>query len=178
MKRVNFKDNLDIRKDIEPLYLSAFPIEERPPEDMFFSHALKKDNKLYGYYENGEFIGFSNLLYFNDLCYLFFLAVTSNQRNKGYGSKIIQDIISDNKNKRIVLCYDEIDNKYLDNSIRIRRRDFYYRNGFKNNNLKTREYGVYYDTCYIGKKPITFEEYLSILVHCYGDTVKKIIKKA
>ena len=178
MKAKNYKEQPRIREDIEPLYISAFPEEERPPVDMFFDNALKEDNELLGFYENDEFIGFTNVLFYKDLCYVFFLAIAPVKRKQGYGSSILKYVTETYKEKRFVLCFEEVDEKYEDNSFRIKRRDFYYRNGFKDNKLKTCEYWVRYDTVYCGDHPVTFEEYLSIMVHCYGELAKKYIKKA
>ena len=178
MKFINFKNNKSIRKDIEPLYISAFPEEERPPEDMFFTNALKEDNELFGFYKDDKFIGFANLLFYKDLCYMFFLGIISEYRNKGYGSQIIQEALKMYSGKTFVLCYEEVDDKYQDNELRKRRREFYYRNGFKDNNLKTCEYWVNYDTCYFGSHQVPFEDYLGLMVHCYGPLAKKYIKKA
>ena len=178
MKFINYKEQPKIRELIEPLYVSSFPDEERPPEEMFFSNALKKDNDIYAIYENNEFVGFTNLLFYKDLCYLFFLAVHPDFRNKGFGSKIIQEVFKMHEDKTFVLCFEEIDEKYEDNSLRIRRRDFYYRNGFKENNLKTCEYGVRYDTVYHGSHQVSFEDYLGLFIHCYGPEAKWIVKKA
>lgn len=178
MNLMNYKDHLVIRKQIEPLYVSSFPIEERPPVEMFFSFALKEDNDIYGVYDNDSFIGFTNLLFYKDLCYLFFLAVSPEFRNKGYGSQIVQEVLKKYPDKTFILCYDEVDDKYNDNELRKRRREFYLRNGFKDNNLKTCEYGVRYDTVYRGSHQVNFEDYLGIFLHCYGPGVEKIVKKA
>ena len=178
VKFINYKDNLKIRNDIEALYVSAFPEEERPPVHMFFKNALKKDNELLGLYFDNEFIGFTNLLFYKDLCYMFFLAISEEHRNKGYGSQIIQEVFKAYSDKTFVLCYEEIDDKYEDIELRKRRRDFYYRNGFKDNNLKTCEYWVRYDTCYHGPHQVSFEDYLDLMVHCYGSRAKDFIKKA
>ena len=140
MKFINYKSNQNIKKDIEPLYISGFPEEERPPVEMFFSFALKEDNDIYAVYDNNSFIGFTNLLFYKDLCYLFFLAVSPSYRNKGYGSQIIQEVFKNYPDKTFVLCFEEVDDKYSDNQLRKRRRDFYYRNGLKENILKTCEY--------------------------------------
>lgn len=174
----NYKDNPKIRKDIQGLYISAFPKVERPPVNMFFNEAKKVDNELFGVYVEDKFIGFTNLLFNNNLCYIFFLAVSPTYRNKGYGGHIIQEAFKLYPDKTFILCYEEINEKYLDNDLRIRRSKFYQRNGFKNNNLKTLEYGVYYDTVYHGPNPVSFEDYLSLMVHCYGSLAKKYIKKA
>ena len=109
---------------------------------------------------------------------MFFLAIANEYRNKGYGSLIIQEAFKKYQGKRFVLCFEEVDDKYEDNSYRIKRREFYYRNGFKDNMLKTWEYGVIYDTVYHGSSPVSFEEYLSLMVHCYGPRAKQYIKKA
>ena len=42
-----YKKNPNIRNDIEPLFLSAFPENERPPADIYFSSFKKDINKLY-----------------------------------------------------------------------------------------------------------------------------------
>ena len=178
MEFINFKENKEIRRDIEPLYISAFPEEERPPAFIFFDKCLEKGNELYGVYENNEFIGFTNVLSYKDISYIFFLAVSLDKRNQGYGSKILQSVLNLNKEMTYFLCYEEIDEKYPDNSLRIKRREFYYRNGFKDNKLKTREYGVYYDTCYQGKHLVSFDDYLELMIARYGNRAKKYIKKA
>ena len=177
MKFVNYKEDKRVRSDVEQLYISAFPEEERPPEWLFFENALKEDNELLGFYKEKSFIGFTNLLFYKDLCYMFFLAVSPDHRNKGYGSKIIQEAFKLYSDKTFILCYEEIDDKYQDNELRKRRRNFYYRNGFKDNNLKTCEYWVNYDTCYHGKHQVPFEDYLALMVHCYGNRAKQYIKK-
>ena len=138
----------------------------------------KNDNELLGFYLDNRFIGFTNLLFYKDLCYMFFLAVSPEYRNEGFGSQIIQEAFKEYPDKTYVLCYDEVDEKYSDNNLRIRRRNFYLRNGFKDNNLKTLEYGVRYDTVYHGHHQVPFEDYLGLMIHCYGPLAEKYIKKA
>lgn len=178
MQIINYKFDKSIRKDIEPLYLSAFPEEERPPVNIFFEKANNSNNELLGFYDNNQFIGFTNLLFYQDICYIFFLAVSPSKRNKGYGSNILTYIKQKYTNYVLLLCYDEVDPKYSDNSTRIRRRDFYYRNGFKNNKIKTCEYFVRYDTCYIGNHQVSFNDYLNIYISNFGDYAKDFVKEA
>lgn len=70
---VNYKDNQNIRKDIEPLYVSAFPEDERPPVDMYFDTVELENDDLLGFYEDDKFIGFANIITYKDIAYLFFL---------------------------------------------------------------------------------------------------------
>ena len=177
MEILNFKNNRSIRKDIEPLYVSAFPEDERPPVGMFFKTVLLDNDDLLGFYDNNEFIGFANIITYKDICYLFFLAVIEEKRNQGCGSKILQLLKELYKDKVLTLCYEEIDDKYPDIDLRIRRKNFYYRNGFKDNEMKTCEYGVNYETCYIGSHKVSFEDYLGLYKSVFGKRVNKIIKE-
>ena len=176
MKFVNYKDDKRIKRDVKKLYVSAFPIEERPPVHIFFKAAKKENNDLYAIYDD-DFVGFTDLLIYGNLCYVFFLAVSEEKRNQGYGSKILSGIKELMEDKTIVLCYEEIDEKYPDIELRKRRKKFYYRNGFKDNELKVNEYGVTYDTCYIGKEKVTFEDYIKIYHSVFGERVYDMIKE-
>ena len=93
MQKVYLKQNPNIKDDIANLYLSAFPEDERPPLSWFFKmiHFYKK-NEVVGYYDNNEFIGFVYLVFYRNIVYTAFLAVTEAKRNQGYGTKILNDI--------------------------------------------------------------------------------------
>ena len=177
MKFINYKDDKNMRKDVEPLYVSAFPEDERPPVGMFFDTVTLDNDDLLGFYDNNQFIGFANLITYKDICYLFFLAVHKDYRNKGYGSKILQILKELYKDKVLTLCYEEIDDKYPDIELRKRRKNFYYRNGFIDNEMKTCEYGVNYETCYIGAHKVSFDDYLGLYKSVFGDRVKSIIRE-
>ena len=177
MTSKNYLENHSIRKDIEPLYISAFPEEERPPVEMFFRCANQDNFKIIGFYEGEHFIGFTTLIYYKDLCYVFFLAVTPNKRGLGYGSKILSEIKNSNPDKVVFLCFEEVDKKYLDYDNRVKRREFYIHNGFKDNNLKTEEYYVNYDVYYYGNHKVEFDDYLALYISVFGDRVKEIVKK-
>ena len=177
MNYINYKDNSSVRKDIEPLYVSAFPENERPPVDMFFETVLIDNDDLLGFYDNNEFIGFTNLITYKDICYLFFFAVKEDKRNQGYGTKILEIIKELYKDKVLTLCYEEIDDKYPDIELRKRRKNFYYRNGFIDNKMKTCEYGVNYESCYIGAHKVSFKDYLGLYRSVFGERVKSIIKE-
>ena len=177
MESLNYKDHKEIKKDIQKLYMEAFPIDERPPVFIFFRNALKENQNLYGYYENNEFIGFASLTLYKDIVYIFFLAVSPSKRNKGYGSKILTKIKEENKDKVLLLCYEEVSDKYKDNDKRIKRREFYLRNGFKDNGFKTDEFGVVFTTAYLGSHNVSYEEYVEIFVYGFGEFAREYIKK-
>lgn len=175
---VRYKLNPHIKKDISDLLIEAFPESERPPVDIFFGNVNRnKENELYGYYERDKFIGFSYLTLYKDICYLFFLAVKKEERNKGFGTKILDLIKKEHKDKVILLCNEEVDDKYLDNDLRIKRRDFYIKNGFVYNGYKTNEFGVIFETRYFGNHPVPFEDYSEIYVLGFSEYARKYLKK-
>ena len=175
MEVFEYKKHLYIRKDIEPLYLSAFPINERPPADYYFSSFNNRKNILYGFYEKETFVGFVSISLYKDICYIFFLAVSASIRNKGYGSKILSILKEMYKDYVLLLCYEEVDEKYNDYENRKRREEFYMKNGFKKNPLKTNEFGVIFQTAYIGNHIVAFEEYKKIFASGFGEKAVKFL---
>ena len=65
------------------------------------------------------------------VAYIMYLAVNDKLYSKGYGSHILQDIITTNKDKSIVLDIEPIDEKCNNQEQRKKRYKFYLKNGFK-----------------------------------------------
>ena len=178
LEKREYLGELDIRNDVSSLLESAFPIEERPPTEYFFKSLERKENKLFAYYLNNTFIGFTYLCFYQDVCYIFFLAVSENYRHQGYGGQIIEDIKASYPEHVILLCFEEIDPKYDNYVERLQRKNFYYSHGFQDNKLKTNEFGVIFETAFIGKHLIDFATYVEIFVIGFGEFARKHIKPA
>ena len=56
----DFRDYPQIKKDIRPLFLSAFPEDERPPADIYFKNFKKDINQLFGFYDGLWFCKYYN----------------------------------------------------------------------------------------------------------------------
>ena len=97
---------------VRRLYLSAFPKIERHPVMELFSASSKG---------RAEF-----LLYF---------AVDESKRNKGYGSAILDSIRKRYEGKDVVLLIESLHEECDNMDIRIRRKGFYLRNGFRDTGL-------------------------------------------
>ena len=177
MKIVNYINDKNIRKDVEPLFLSSFPETERPGPDIFFSSFKKESNVLYAFYDNDKFIGFTSLIIYKDIAYIFFLAVSPSLRGKGYGSQIISELKELYKDYVLLLCYEEVDKKYEDYEYRCKREAFYQKNGFIDNELKTNEFGVIFQTVYIGKHKVSFSDYQNIFANGFGEFAIKFLKE-
>ena len=177
MRLINYRDNKEIRKDVEPLFITAFPQNERPPADYYFSSFSNPNNQLFGFYDEDKFVGFSSITLYKDICYIFFLTIKENERDKGYGSQAISLIKEKYRKFAILICYEEVDEKYPDYLNRKRREQFYYRNGFKKNPLMSNEFGVIYQTAVIGNRIVTFEEYQEIFKSGFGEHTLQYLQK-
>ena len=178
LEKVKFDNQINVKNDVSALLVSAFPENERPPVDSFFANFENDNNVLLAYYEKETFIGFSALTFYKDICYIFFLAVSPTCRNKGYGSQIIEILKKDYSSYILLLAYEEVDPKYQDYLYRKNRENFYLKRGFMNNELKTNEWGVIFQTAYIGKRKVTFEEYQEIFKLGFGEFAIKHLSKA
>ena len=178
LEKRQYLGELDIKKSVSSLLESAFPIEERPPTKYFFKSLERKENKLFAYYLDNTFIGFTFLCFYQDVCYIFFLAVHEDYRHQGFGGQIIEDIKSTYPEYVILLCFEEIDPKYSNYEERVTRKNFYYSHGFKDNKMKTNEFGVIFETAFIGKHQVDFPTYVEIFVIGFGEFARKHIQPA
>ena len=141
MFKILLKEHPEIKSDISNLYLSAFPENERPPLEWFYKAVYSfKRNQVIGYYDNDQFIGFVYLVFYRNIIYIAFFAVSEPKRNQGYGTMILNDIKHTYPNYTKLLCFEEVDTKYPNYKNRLKRQSFYLRNGYIDNNMKTREW--------------------------------------
>ena len=168
LRKEIYLDNEKVKKDVSDLYLSAFPKEERPPLNIFLKSLEKKEITLLTFYDENKFIGFAYLAFHEDICSIFFLAVSSSYRHQGYGGQILEIIKRDYKDYVLMLCYEEVDPKYPNYEERVLRKRFYRSHGFLDNKIKTNEYGVIYETAYIGSHLVSFAQYFEIFKLVFG----------
>ena len=177
LQAIKYQQQARLKADISSLYLEAFPENERPPLDYFFKSLERKENRLFAYYEKDVFIGFSFLTIYQDVCYIFFLAVNKMYRHQGYGGQILELIKKEYQDYILLLCYEEVDHHYPNYLERLARERFYQSHGFQNNQLKTDEYGVIFQTAFIGSHQVDFLTYLEIFKLGFGKGNEKYIKE-
>ena len=132
---------------VQALYESAFPANERIPMKQLLDDKIKRefwaffDDSLrenHGEKNDSEiaapltFCGFSNSISHGDITNIVYFAVVPKLRCRGYGSQILQAIREKHPDSRIVVDIEvEEDSKDAEElERRNRRRDFYQRNGF------------------------------------------------
>ena len=112
------------------LYLDAFPKSERAPLAFLFQRARKGIAKFDAYYDNDLFVGFTYTITVDDLTYLLYFAIKSDIRSKGYGAQILRFLQEKYPNNRIILNIEAEDENAANSADRIRRRNFYLKNGY------------------------------------------------
>lgn len=158
---IRIEKNGPFYKEVRSLYESAFPEEERPPFDWHFQ--AKAGDEVYAYAPGGEFVGLTILVQENGLLYVFFLAIEEKRRRKGYGGKILADIVSAYPDSRPFLFIEELDEKYPDYRQRIERSRFYLRQGWKLTEIKTNEFEAIYQMMCFGDAEVSLKEFHSMM---------------
>ena len=178
MKKIVYQGQKEQEKLVASLLENAFPRDERPATKDFFGSLKKEENNLFLYYDHDEFIGFAFITLYQDVAYLFFLAVTLTKRHQGNGGLILEDIKQTYQDYVILIAYEEVNPQYPNYQERVRREKFYLKHGFKDNKMKTNEFGVIYQTVFIGVHHVSFMTYLEVFKLGFGEKAVKYVKEA
>ncbi|MBQ7249921.1 MAG: GNAT family N-acetyltransferase [Bacilli bacterium] len=151
---------------VRDLYEASFPEEERPPFDFLFD---LKDNDLYAVIDQGNPIGLVDLAAYEDLVYVFFLAIDPAYQKKGYGTGALKHVCEWFKTKRIYLCIEALDIEAANYEQRVRRLAFYQKCGFAPAGERLVEYGVAYDLLTYGGAPVSILDHFALTKHILGE---------
>jgi len=124
------KSDKETLRHIKDLYISAFPRQEQAPLAFLIGQTKKDTAKFNAFYDGDVFVGLTYTISFKDMTYLWYLAIRSDLRSKGYGSQIMQYLHEAHPNNRIILNLDVQDETAIDSEIRKKRKDFYIKNGY------------------------------------------------
>ena len=166
LEYILFNKGYKYKNKIKHLFEHAFPPVERPTFDglLRFPH-----HEMYGVEDNNTFIGLIDLIKYNDILYIFFLAIKKTFRGKGYGSKILQDINNKyGKDYRIFLLAENPDELCDNKEERIKRISFYNHNGFILSDIEVIEFEVNYRILYL-RELVKKDEFLSTMKYLLGD---------
>lgn len=142
MEFVAFKDEAKVLEEMKELYEESFPAVERASMRWIRRQARTQHADLFGIYEKQKFVGFVYLIYHKDLVYIVFFAVARELRGKGYGTKILVALRKKVAGKKLILDIDALSEMAADAEIRVKRKEFYIRNGFVDTEIRVCIYGV------------------------------------
>ncbi len=129
--------------NIHALYQRAFPISERKP----FSMILRKQKEgsmeiLSIEHDSGEFLGLAVLIHYHDLHLLDYFAVSPDCRGQGVGSKALGLLQARYADGRLLLEIERTDVECKNLDERLRRKQFYLKNGMQQADFLVDLFGV------------------------------------
>lgn len=128
IKIVN-KEFKDI-KSLEKLNDEAFPTNERMQISEMLQLIEQGKLEVSAVYDDEKFIGFYAMVVYHTVSYIFFLAIDSKERSKGYGSKTLELMKKQYQDYQIVLDMEAVIQTASNYKQRKARKEFYVRNGF------------------------------------------------
>lgn len=136
--------------EVNALAKEAFPPEEYL-EPAKLAEMAKADNfDFLALKDNETFVGFMAVLIYEDIAYLFFLAIDKSCRSKGYGSRAIETLKAAYPGKKQVVDFEMLDDLADNRLQREKRRNFYLRNGYKETGLFLSYLGMDYEVFCMG----------------------------
>ena len=145
----DLKNNKQYYENAKKLYNTAFPPAERIPFAILYRKAKGSNVTFFAVTQGDEFKGLVYTVWFNDIVFIFYLAVSPDARGNGIGSKILSLVKENAEN----------------NDERIKRREFYVKNGFFGAGYNVREYSVIYENMCYSKDliPVSKDEYTALI---------------
>lgn len=171
LKFIEIKDNSECNKKVKKLYYEAFPKNERAPFSLMKRFAKGNKADFFGVYDNDIFVGLVYNIYYKDIVYVYYLAIEKSLRGKGYGSGVLESIKEKYTMQRVILMAEETDADSTNYKERMKRKEFYYGNGFRELNYKVKEAGVMYDmlSCNGEGQEVNRDEYFDLMRNYWGD---------
>lgn len=124
------------------LYRRAFPWNERKPFGIILSMHRKGKTDVWYYQSKHRFAGFATTINDESLILLDYLAVIENARGRGIGSRILQHLMNHYSGKGFFVEIESEFEETPDQEERIRRKQFYLRNGMEPSHVMASVFGV------------------------------------
>lgn len=155
-------NSVDLDK-VESLAKEAFPPKEYLSPSELIRMAERGEVDFWGLYDKNSFVGFMVISVFEDMCYLFFLAIDPSIRSKGYGGQALRLLDELYPNKQQVVDFEMIDDTATNNEQRITRKAFYMRNGYQETGKFISYRGVDYEIL-SRDTPFDFEKFKRMML--------------
>lgn len=163
LRAEHIKKSMVDYESIVEIYRNSFPkIEQFPVWLLRIMSHLKGINSV-AFYDGNNLCGFSYFMVNAKTVFILFLAVNDKMRSKGYGSQIITWLKENYPNREIFLDAEKPDENAENNTQRIKRIDFYQRNGIYDTNHSFSYDGVTFEILCTDKN-FSEEEYNENLI--------------
>lgn len=114
---------------VRTLYERSFPANERRNFDDLLT-VFGSACELLAFYEQDEFLGFAFLLTWGDLSHILYFSITEEKRGQGLGTQALEQIRQWKRGLRIIADLEAAIPGASNRDQRLRRMNFYLRNGY------------------------------------------------
>lgn len=160
---------------IKRIYKNAFPRNERKPFWLIRKKERQGLAEILAVFDD-DFAGLVITLLHADMVLVDYFAIDGSKRGKGLGSCALRLICERYAGKRIVLEIESPDACAPEGDERVRRKNFYLKNGFTDIKIPVSVFGVSMELLTY-RCEMTFSEYQSILIHVMGRYSKKFFTR-
>ncbi len=152
--------------ELIPLYESSFSDTEKIPLENIH-RTIGRGGSLRAYYENDSLIGLTFGFIDDGKMFFVYFATVPEVRGKGYGSRILEMVRQEYSDCRIFLVVEPCDKLAPDYQLRVRRQEFYRRNGCADTGIKVISDDEWFDTMFV-RGTLTEKEMVD-LIRLYED---------
>ena len=124
------------------LYLRSFPSAERKPISVILDHYRQGRWDIWYCEQDGKFCGLASTMNSPDLVLVDYLAVEPGLRGAGIGSAIVRQLLEKYGETGLFLEVENTQEPAKNHAERIRRKQFYLRNGLEELHVKASLFGV------------------------------------
>ena len=136
------------KKMAKNIYYNSFDKAERFPFWLLKRCAREENVEFNVIYNDSVIIGIEYIIKYDDVVYLMYLALDKDNRQKGYGTQILNDLTK--KYGNVILSIEKA--KQGNNDIKLKRKEFYLRNGFISSNKYILDNGIEYEILNTNRK--------------------------
>ena len=160
LRRVQINKDNAFGEGLRQLYNDAFPEREKAPYDDFIKLFDIMDMDYQAYYEGEMLVGMTIVIRMKKYNYAADFAVVEKLRGKGYGQKILSDLLErySKENPLVMEVESPLDVNAPNLEFRKRRHTFYLRNGIKDTCKYFNFNGVEYTIMTTSKDPVSQED--------------------
>lgn len=137
---------------VNALAKEAFPPEEYLAPTELVRMAGSENFDFLALLDGDAFVGFMVVMLYEDMAYLFFLAIDADSRGRGYGSRAIETLKAEYPDKIQTVDFEMLDEAAPNRKQREKRRSFYLRNGYRETGLFLSYLGVDYEVFCMGER--------------------------
>lgn len=130
---------------VNALAKEAFPPEEYLAPSELVKMARSDNFDFLALLDGDAFVGFMVIMLYENMAYLFFLAIDAQCRSKGYGSRAIETLLTEYPDKIHTVDFEMPDASAPNKEQREKRRSFYLRNGYQETGWFLSYLGVDYE---------------------------------